>query len=71
MQLLFFMAIGVAIIFVVGIVIGASLEKKRKTVGTIVIDQTGEKDRWTVIFDEDLGDVENETIVALKIQKKT
>ena len=59
------------LIFVAGLVLGMALETKRKSVGTLVIDQTGEKDLWTVIFDEDLGDVENESSVVLMIRKKS
>lgn len=57
--------------FLAGLIIGIVFVMKRKAVGTLVIDQTGEKDLWTVIFDEDLSDVENETSIVLSIRKKT
>lgn len=59
------------ILFIAGIVLGMIIEEHRKSVGTLVIDQTGEKDLWTVIFDEDLGDVEKEMSVVLQIRRKT
>lgn len=37
--------------------------------GRLVIDTTGEKDRWTIFFDDDLGDVEKMDKVVLRIEK--
>ncbi len=71
MQSLIIWLVMALVIFVVGILVGIAVETGRKSVGTLVIDQTGEKDLWTVIFDEDLGDVEKESSVVLKIRKKT
>lgn len=71
MQSLIIWLVMALVIFIVGILVGIAINTGRKTVGTLIIDQTGEKDLWTVIFDEDLSDVENETSVVLKIRKKT
>lgn len=56
--------------FIFGIVAGGAIERKQKTVGTLIIDQTGVKDLWTIIFDEDLGDVEKEPFVYLKVDRR-
>ena len=37
--------------------------------GKLVIDATGEKDRWTIFFDDDLGDVEKMDKVILRIER--
>lgn len=43
--------------------------KKPHISGKLVIDTTGEKDRWTIFFDDDLGDVEKMNQVILRIEK--
>ena len=37
--------------------------------GKLLIDTTGEKDRWTIFFDDDLGDVEKMAQVILSIER--
>ena len=37
--------------------------------GKLVIDKTGEADRWTFVLDDDLGDVEKMDRVVLRIEK--
>ena len=71
-----------SIYFTIGISIGAaigtivtrlylSLRSKSKVhiSGRLVIDKTGEKDRWTIFFDDDLGDVEKMDKVVLHIER--
>ena len=37
--------------------------------GKLLIDTTGEKDRWTIFFDDDLGDIEKMAQVILSIER--
>ena len=37
--------------------------------GKLLIDTTGEKDRWTIFFDDDLSDIEKMTEVTLSIER--
>lgn len=37
--------------------------------GKLLIDTTGDKDRWTFVLDDDLGDVEKMDQVVLRIEK--
>ena len=37
--------------------------------GKLLIDTTGDKDRWTIFFDDDLGDIEKMTQVILSIER--
>lgn len=37
--------------------------------GKLLIDTTGEKDRWTIFFDDDLSDIEKMTQVVLSIER--
>lgn len=44
-------------------------EKKPHISGKLVIDKTGEADRWTFVLDDDLSDVEKMNQVILRIEK--
>lgn len=64
--------IGIAaavIFFTAGLCIGVAMRNGVKTAGRLVIDKTGEKDRWTFLLDEDLEEVENEDYIKLRIEK--
>lgn len=54
------------IFFVIGLWIGKR-SSKPKIAGTLIIDKTGETERWSFMMDEDLGDVEKEKTVNLRI----
>ena len=43
--------------------------KKSHISGKLLIDTTGDKDRWTIFFDDDLGDIEKMDRVTLRIEK--
>lgn len=43
--------------------------KKPHISGKLLIDTTGSKDRWTIFFDDDLGDIEKMDQVTLRIEK--
>ena len=43
--------------------------KKSHISGKLLIDTTGDKDRWTIFFDDDLGDIEKMDQVTLRIEK--
>lgn len=45
------------------------LKNRNHISGRLVIDTTGDKDRWTIFFDDDLGDVEKMNQVILRIEK--
>lgn len=45
------------------------LKNRNHISGRLVIDTTGEKDRWTIFFDDDLGDVEKMDKVILRIER--
>lgn len=54
------------IFFVIGFWIGKQ-SCKPKIAGTLIIDKAGETERWSFMMDEDLGDVEKEKTVTLRI----
>ena len=54
------------IFFLVGLWIGKQ-SSKPKIAGTLIIDKTGETERWSFMMDEDLGEVEKEKFVMLRI----
>lgn len=67
-----FVAITVACVgatLLAGYVLGRMHKPKVHISGKLLIDTTGEKERWTIFFDDDLGDVENMTQVVLSIEK--
>ena len=55
--------------FLAGYDMGRRHKPKVHISGRLVIDTTGEKDRWTIFFDDDLGDVEKMDKVILRIEK--
>lgn len=52
-----------------GYALGRMYKPKVRFSGRLVIDTTGDKDRWTIFFDDDLGDVEKMDQVVLRIEK--
>ena len=45
------------------------LKNRNHISGKLLIDTTGEKDRWTIFFDDDLSDIEKMTQVVLSIER--
>ena len=52
-----------------GYTLGRMYKPKVHISGKLVIDKTGEADRWTFVLDDDLGDVEKMNQVILHIEK--
>ena len=52
-----------------GYALGRMHKPKVHISGKLLIDTTGEKDRWTVFFDDDLSDIEKMTQVVLSIER--
>lgn len=61
-----FLIIPALIIFPIGFWIGKQ-SSKPKIAGTLIIDKAGETERWSFMMDEDLGEVEKEKFVMLRI----
>lgn len=57
-----------AFIFFTGYVLGHAIGAKRCS-GRLIIDKTGEKDRWSFILDDAVEDVENDDFIRLRIEK--
>lgn len=53
-----------------GYALGRKHKAKVHISGKLLIDTTGDKDRWTIFFDDDLGDIEKMTQVTLSIEKR-
>lgn len=52
-----------------GYALGRMHKPKVHISGKLLIDTTGDKDRWTIFFEDDLGDVEKMDKVVLRIEK--
>jgi len=65
-EYLFF--VGFAFVFLLAGYLFGARRRKIRTAGKLVIDKTGDKDRWTFVLDEDLEDVENEATIVLRIE---
>lgn len=52
-----------------GYALGRMHKPKVHISGKLLIDTTGVKDRWTIFFDDDLGDIEKMTEVVLSIER--
>ena len=62
--------VGIVGMWITGYLIYLYRKKHRPHIsGRLVIDTTGEKDRWTIFFDDDLGDVEKMDKVVLRIER--
>lgn len=66
------------VIIVLAIIVGALighliarflLRPRPHISGKLLIDTTGDKDRWTIFFDDDLGDIEKMDQITLRIEK--
>ena len=65
-----FVVLAVIVGSAIGRVIAKFLFKSRPHIsGKLLIDTTGDKDRWTIFFDDDLGDIEKMDRVTLRIEK--
>ncbi len=53
-----------------GYALGRMYKPKVHISGKLLIDTTGDKDRWTIFFDDDLGDIEKMTEVTLSIERR-
>ena len=53
-----------------GYALGRMHKPKVHISGKLLIDTTGSKDRWTLFFDDDLGDIEKMTEVTLSVEKR-
>ena len=72
------MSESVRVVLIILAIIGASvghlitqflLSPRPHISGKLLIDTTGDKDRWTIFFDDDLGDIEKMTQVVLSIER--
>lgn len=72
------MSESVRVVLIILAIIGASvghlitqllLKPRPHISGKLLIDTTGDKDRWTIFFDDDLGDIEKMTQVVLSIER--
>lgn len=62
--------IGIAAAFLLGYGVRELQLRLKERAGELVIDKTGETDRWTYIFDKPIDDVEESTYVWLSVKKK-
>ena len=53
-----------------GYALGRMHKPKVHISGKLLIDTSGDKDRWTLFFDDDLSDIEKMTEVTLSIEKR-
>ena len=62
--------VGIVGMWITGYLIYLYRKKHRPHIsGRLVIDTTGDKDRWTIFFDDDLGDVEKMDKVIFRIER--
>lgn len=59
----------VGVTLLAGYALGRMHKPKVHISGKLLIDTTGDKDRWTIFFDDDLGDIEKMNQVVLRIEK--
>jgi len=52
-----------------GYAMGRRNKPKVHISGRLLIDTRGKKDRWTIFFDDDLGDVEKMDKVILRVER--
>lgn len=62
--------VGIVGMWITGYLIYLYRKKHRPHIsGKLVIDTSGDKDRWTLFFDDDLSDIEKMTQVVLSIER--
>ena len=57
----------IAVIFLIGIIIGSFTHKHVS--GRLVIDESGETERWSFIMDDPIDKVKGQRYICLRIEK--
>lgn len=58
----------VVVIFLIGIIIGSFTHKHVS--GRLVIDESGETERWSFIMDDPIDKVKGQRYICLRIEKR-
>lgn len=58
----------IAVIFLLGIIIGSFTHKHVS--GKLIIDESGDTERWSFIMDDDIDQVKGRKYIFLRIEKR-
>lgn len=57
----------IAVIFLLGIIIGSFM--RSHVSGKLVIDESGDTERWSFIMDDPIDKIKDRTYISLRIEK--
>jgi hypothetical protein len=61
---------GYILIFLLGVILGKLLKPKPHCSGRLIVDETGETERWSFMLDDALEDVKEKPIIFLEVDRR-
>ena len=58
------------LIFLGGLILGKLWKKKPHCSGRLVVDETGETERWSFMLDDPLEDVKQQKVIFLEVDRR-
>ena len=56
--------------FLLGLILGKLLNRKPHCVGKLIIDEKGEKERWSFMIDDDIDEIREKPFIFLEIDRR-
>lgn len=61
---------GYILIFLLGVILGKVLKPKPHCSGRLIVDETGETERWSFMLDDALEDVKEKPVIFLEVDRR-
>ena len=58
------------LIFLLGVFLGKLLKPKPHCSGRLIVDETGETERWSFMLDDALEDVKEKPVIFLEVDRR-
>ena len=61
---------GYILIFLLGVILGKVLKPKPHCSGKLIVDETGEAERWSFMLDDPLDEVREKSVIFLEVDRR-
>lgn len=61
---------GDILIFLLGVILGKVLKPKPHCSGKLIVDETGETERWSFMLDDPLDEVREQKVIFLEVDRR-
>lgn len=58
------------LIFLAGVILGSFLKPKPHCSGKLIVDETGETERWSFMLDDSLDTVKEQKVIFLEVNRR-